>query len=130
MILTIRARMEELRRERSPGPPTEEEPRGGRQPRGYDPAAERWGGADRGRRDDRGEGSRGWPRRERRRTAAPPGSRSGEARPPAPPAGIARNARRRRRPGARIAALRHRPWNRCRKPAWDGFANGAAGRPA
>jgi hypothetical protein len=60
---TIRARMEELRRERSPGPPAEEEPRGGRQPRGYDPAAERWGGTDRGRRDDRGEGSRGWPRR-------------------------------------------------------------------
>jgi hypothetical protein len=61
---TIRARMEELRRERSPAPPSPEDPRGGgRQSRSLDTLDERLRGSDRGRRDERGDWSRGWPRR-------------------------------------------------------------------
>jgi hypothetical protein len=61
---TIRARIEELRRERSPAPPSEEDPRWtGRLPRSPDDGDGRSAGSERGRQEERGEWSRGSPRR-------------------------------------------------------------------
>jgi hypothetical protein len=61
---TIRARMEELRRERSPAPPSEEDPRRvGRLPRSLIDGSGRPAGSERGRPEERGDWSRGSPRR-------------------------------------------------------------------
>jgi hypothetical protein len=61
---TIRARMEELRRERILAPPSREEPRWtGRLPRSPDDGHGRSAGSERGRPEERGEWLRGLPRR-------------------------------------------------------------------